>query len=137
MIAAPIGGRRVEKPRVTKRCEWCAKAFTRRQNESYARFEDRDTCCADCGSKHRSQKWREDVSARVLALIRDYRGLPLSVEDLADELGMPARSLREKVLPQLVGEGAIAVKPSPLDSLGRDSCSSGLYYDPVAWAAAA
>lgn len=80
----------------------------------------------------------EAAQQNVLDLIRDYRGMPLNVRDLHEELRIPIPALLRTILPALLERGVIANKHQPddddwgLDEDSPERLRDGQFYDPHA-----
>lgn len=55
----------------------------------------------------------ETITQQILAVIRDYRGMPLTVDDVRDEVGNLSRARAHRLLDELVTNQQIAERSQP------------------------
>lgn len=61
------------------------------------------------GTGRKGRGWTEEgARRRILEVIRDYRGMPLNVHDVREEVGHISHSRARQLLAALVEEGVIA-----------------------------
>jgi len=126
---------RLELP--AKQCPVCGGMFERRDGEPATNYRRRRTCGRACAAQLRYSVEPSDRFAlrerqsRVQDVLADYRGLPLSAWDIAEELGGHRLAGVQRALRALCEAGVSERKADP------DIDGGWLYYDPRAWEAAA
>ncbi len=84
---------------MVRACETCGGPLTTRKQTRY--------CCGSCASTAVHHAARARDKAAVLKVIRDYRGLPLGVWDVSDELGRLKKGRVRELLEELAAEGEL------------------------------
>lgn len=83
-----------------KPCAYCGELFGPAEGEPAWRFRRRRTCSLSCSRRlaaREAAKCRVSTSERALRLLSDYAGVPLTAEDVAEELGLKLTTVRPEL----------------------------------------